>query len=230
VFFRGFLLLVLVTSAGASTISGYFTVSATGGAWSAHLVSSAGYVADISGSNLVVLPESPPGCAVALRCPANYPFPDGVLASIGGTTCVMTAAAVPCVGSATGSATVDGVFYPSLVFELWELPPLVEVVGTTLSFTSSPFVVQGGGFYGLPFTMTGQIQAAVSPVDASNPTFVINDSVSGSGALQFTLMGPPPLFSLGPSAVQGTFAPEPGSVVLVACGLLLAGWKLYKVV
>lgn len=226
---RSFLLLLLATSADASTITGYFTVSPTNGVWSAHLVSSAGYVADITGSNLTVLPESPPGCAIVLRCGANYPFPNGVTATIAGTTCVMTAAAVPCFGSATGSATVDGVFYPSLVFDLVQAPPLVEFLPTKLGFSSSSFIVQGGGLYSVPFTMTGQIGAALSPVDVNNPLYVINDSVSGTGTLQFRLMGPPPLFSPAPNApAQGTFAPEPSSIVLATLGLLLAGWKLSR--
>jgi len=224
--FRWFLCSLFVASAAASTVSGYiltFEPPNSGMAWQVHLVSDDNYAVDFSLPG-DVLPESPPGCSPQMECGSAYPFSLGALATLVGTNCIPMMAGF-CGVSATGSGVVDGVFYPSLVFDVFFAPPPTELVDTVLNFASAPFIVHSRppAFYGVPFTLSGQIQAALPPISNDiAPTFLINDQVSGSGIVSFYLLPDSNgLYSLQPG-VDWVFAPEPASALLVLGGLSFA--------
>jgi hypothetical protein len=77
--------------------------------------------------------------------------------------------------SSLGSATVNGVTYPS------------TYGGPDLRFTLQPFTITGAGKYSVPFQLTspGNIFAGI----AGEPLSVlVNDSVQGSGVVTFSLV------------------------------------------
>jgi hypothetical protein len=109
-------------------------------------------------------------------------------------------------------------------------------VNTILNLESAPFTVTSNGTspvpYAIPFTISGQIQAAVPPVSANiPPALLINDEVSGSGTVYFPLSpSGNATYSLN-AAVNWVFAPEPTSALLVpgaALFALCAGWFLRR--
>jgi len=83
---------------------------------------------------------------------------------------------------------------------------------------SASFIAGEPGWYDVPFTMTGVLQAA-TVADLAN--FVLDDPVSGYGYASFYLgyglpAGPPIK-----SPIRWTFVPEPLTVGLVGFGLAL---------
>jgi len=218
---------LLVASAAASTVSGdilTYSPGVSGIAWQVHLVSDDNYAVDFTVPQGMVFPESPPGCGPL--CGSAYPFPAGAVASLVGTSCPPPGSTCTFFTPITGSGTVDGVFYPSLVFGNSFAPPLTSPVYTALNLDSAPFTVASVGSpfpYEVPFTLSGQIQAALPPVSSNTPpTLLIDDQISGSGTVTF------PLFPNGNGSyvlntrVDWALAPEPGSADLLAGGALLA--------
>ncbi len=167
-------------------------------------------------------------CGPPTACDMIPPFPQGYTASFRGFT----------IGDygASGSATVNGVNYPSVGFEGTYVPP-----GTNSSvFYKSAIALQSGQFvlapgsFAVPFTMSGAIKAAT----ANASSLLIDDPITGSGTLYFSLRetagpGSPLTFVLSgflgdptlPAVPQMQWVPmpvpEPSTWLLIGGGLLL---------
>ena len=118
--------------------------------------------------------------------------------------------------SSTGQATIGGTFYPSLVFDSAGLG-IDSVMHLNTSFTAG-----APGFFIVPFTMTGILQAAT----AADPShFVLNEPVSGQGYVQLNLLQSG---ALAPQ-ITWTFTPEPSTVGLMGFGLaLIIGARVHR--
>src|SRR5579872_4970495 len=104
--------------------------------------------------------------------------------------------------SSSGQATIGGTSYPTLVFDSAGLG-IDSVMHLNTSFTAG-----APGFFIVPFTMTGVLQAAT----AADPAhFVLNDPVSGQGYAQLNLLQ---AGTLAPQ-ITWTFTPEPSTMGLL---------------
>jgi len=110
-----------------------------------------------------------------------------------------------------GQATIGGTFYPELIYNAWLLG-----ISSSMSLSAS-FIAGEPGWYDVPFTMTGVLQAA-TVADLAN--FVLDDPVSGYGYASFYL-GSGTLVPSIMSPIRWTFVPEPLTVGLVGFGLAL---------
>jgi len=121
-----------------------------------------------------------------------------------------------------GSATLNGVLFPSISFM-----GMVSSVfyRSGISFTSASFTMAPGVF-DVPFSFTGNLYA----IDPNGPALLFTDSVSGTGTMHFVLqpadLNPQVMiFSSQANASNSQLAliitPEPASVLLTG-GLLFA--------
>jgi len=147
-------------------------------------------------------------------------FPIGTAVSlIGQSSAFNSTAFPPCVFSpTTGSGTINGVFYPSLIFYTPGMPP----PSCTSYSMHADFTVTGAGPYEVPFAAEGVTLAGLPPADSEPFQPLIDDSWTGSGIVSFS-MDP---VGNGTFAFHGAaswvFSPEPDSALLVSAGLLLA--------
>jgi len=104
---------LFVSCGAASTVTGE-TTTPPAAPWQLHLTSSAGNTVDVTfGADLII---TTPGC-LPPECGAIPEFPIGTAVSLIGRTSGFTTEFPPCVlGVGTGSGTINGVFYPSLIF------------------------------------------------------------------------------------------------------------------
>jgi hypothetical protein len=108
-----------------------------------------------------------------------------------------------------GQATIGGTFYPTLIFDALGLG-----INSVMTLSTSFIVPSGAGGFTVPFTMTGDLQAATV---ADPAHFVLNDPVSGYGYAKLNVLGTEFLAQ----TITWTFVPEPSTVGLMGFGLAL---------
>lgn len=203
----------------ASTITGgEITMPLQGGPGQLILSSTAGYTVDTTASGAAFL--SGPFCMTPLACENGPFFPIGTAVSLIATSQPVNPLEFPpcAFSSTTGSGTINGVFYPSLLFYTPGMPP----PSCTMFNMGASFTVAGSGLYQVPFAAEGVTLAGLPPMDSETFQPLIDDAWSGSGVVSFSLepAGNGTFEFAGGSS--WVFSPEPGSVLLVAGGLLLA--------
>ena len=123
----------------------------------------------------------------------------------------------------TGSATLNGVTYPSLVFATAS-----GAIQTVFYLRSDPFTITGRGVYTVPFTMTGFMEAAIPPFNPVGPPGSVNTIINDEVTTFFMMGGGgTPDFFAG-YTMDWTFStPEPGTLSLAggALATMFLGFK-----
>jgi hypothetical protein len=136
------------------------------------------------------------------------------LGELGAVTRLTAASCFDCGPWGRGSGIIDGVSYESLLLQH------PSYVLTELDMITDLFTITGTGFYRVPFTMRGILQASTSfePLN-----IVLDEQIRALGTVSFDVKnyGGPTTYGVHTMTWDFVIIPEPDSGILAVSGVLL---------